>query len=69
MADRQVTIWYDAEGGFLEVTFDRRPGYYRETTNVQVMQKVGDQGRLLGFSVLRVSSARDKPLEVALRQP
>jgi len=68
MADspRQVKIWYDPEGDYLEVTFDQKPGYFRETTNDQVMEKVDEDGNLLGFSVLRVSAMKDKPLQVAL---
>jgi hypothetical protein len=30
------------------------------------MEKVDDQGNVLGFSVTRVSALRDQPLEVAL---
>jgi hypothetical protein len=61
-----VKTWYDPEGDYLEVIFDRRPGYFRETPSDQVMEKVGEQGNLLGFSVLRVSALREHPLEVAL---
>jgi hypothetical protein len=56
----------DPEGDFLEVIFDRRPGFFRETPSDQVMQKVDEQGNLLGFSVLRVSALREHPLEIAL---
>ena len=66
MADRQVKIWYDKEGDYLEVIFDRRAGYFRETANDQVMEKVDQQGNVLGFSVLRVSAVQETPLEVAL---
>lgn len=68
MADdrKRVRIWYDAEGDFLEVIFDPRPGYFRETQSDQVMEKVDEQGNVLGFSVLRVSSLRSSPLELAL---
>jgi len=66
MAERQVRIWYDAEGDFLEVIFDQKPGYFRETANDAVMEKVDEQGHVIGFSVLRVSAARQRPLEVAL---
>lgn len=66
MADRKVKIWYDREGDFLEVIFDQREGYFRETANDQVMEKVDMQGRVLGFSVLKVSSLTKAPLEVAL---
>lgn len=66
MADKRVKIWYDAEGDYLEVIFDQKAGYFRETGNDQVMEKVDVQGNVLGFSVLRVSSLKEKPLEVAL---
>ncbi len=66
MADKQVKIWYDKEGDYLEVIFDRRAGYFRETANDQVMEKVDQQGNVLGFSILRVSAVQDTPLEVAL---
>jgi uncharacterized protein YuzE len=66
MAERTLKIWYDAEGDYLEVIFDQRPGYFRETVSDQVMEKVDDHGNILGFSVLKVSAAREAPLEVAL---
>jgi uncharacterized protein YuzE len=67
MADskKHLKIWYDAEGDYLEVIFDQKAGYFRETGNDQVMEKVDDEGNVLGFSVLRVS-AMEKPLDVAL---
>ena len=66
MADRKVKIWFDREGDFLEVIFDQREGYFRETENDQVMEKVDVEGRILGFSVLRVSALTEAPLDVAL---
>jgi hypothetical protein len=66
MAERKVTIWFDPEGDYLEVIFDKKPGYFRETPIDQVMEKVDEQGNILGFSVLKVSALRQKPLEVAL---
>ncbi len=44
----------------------KKPGFFRETASDQVMQKVDDEGNLLGFSVLKVSALRRTPLEVAL---
>jgi uncharacterized protein YuzE len=64
MAEKSVK--YDQEGDFLEVIFDEKPGYFRETPNDQVMEKVDDEGNILGFSVLRVSALKDKPLALAL---
>ncbi len=54
------------EGDYLEVTFEQKPGYFRETANDHVMEKVDVEGNILGFSVLRVSALKEKPLEVAL---
>jgi uncharacterized protein YuzE len=66
MAERKVKIWYDPEGDYLEVMFDQKPGYFRETASDQVMEKVDEAGNLLGFSVLKVSTLKRAPLEVAL---
>ena len=66
MAEKRVKIWYDSEGDFLEVIFDSKPGHFRETSNDHVMEKVDDQGNILGFSVLKVSALKQVPLEVAL---
>ena len=65
-SQRHVKIWYDPEGDYLEVIFDQRAGYFRETENDQVMEKVDDEGNVLGFSVLRVSAMKEKPLDVEL---
>jgi uncharacterized protein YuzE len=68
VANRRLKIWYDREGDFLEVTFEERPGYFRETQNDQVMEKVDEQGHVIGFSIMKVSSLQSAPLEVALSQ-
>jgi hypothetical protein len=36
-----VTIWYDHEGDYLEVLFERKAGYFKETAHDAVMEKVG----------------------------
>ena len=46
--------------------FEQRAGTFRETSNPHVMEKVDEDGNVLGFSVMRVSALRDRPLEVAL---
>ena len=61
-----VKLWYDPEGDYLEVIFDKKEGYFRETKNDQVMEKIDKQGNILGFSVLRISALRKKPIEVDL---
>ena len=66
MAKKIVRVWYDREGDFLEVIFDRKAGYFRETESDQVMEKVDQKGNILGFSVMKISKLGRKPLEVAL---
>jgi len=67
MAKKIVKLWYDQEGDYLEVIFEQKEGYFRETENDQVMEKIDQEGNILGFSVLNVSKVRKKPLEVALK--
>ena len=66
MARDKVKVWYDVKGDYLEVLFDQRPGYFRETANDQVLEKVDTQGNVLGFSVQKVSAIRTQPLDVDL---
>ena len=66
MAKKNLRVWYDAEGDFLEVMFDAKPGIFRETDSDQVMEKVDEEGNVIGFSILQVSTIREKPLDVAL---
>jgi hypothetical protein len=64
-----VTIWYDHEGDYLEVLFARKAGYFRETTNDAVMEKVDAEGNLLGFSILKVSALKgEPPLSISLKR-
>ncbi len=66
MDKKVVKLWYDPEGDYLEVLFEQREGYFRETAHDQVMEKVDAEGNVLGFSVLRVSSLQRNPVEVTL---
>lgn len=66
MERKIVKLWYDPEGDYLEVIFEQKEGYFRETGNDHVMEKVDMESNILGFSVLKVSSMKEHPLEVAL---
>jgi uncharacterized protein YuzE len=59
---RRAGVWHDREADYLEVIFDQRDGYFRETANDQVMEKVDSKGRVLGFSILKVSTLTKMPL-------
>lgn len=61
-----IRVWFDAEADFLEVTLRDRPGTYHETALDQVMAKVDESGEVIGFSILKVSALKGKPLELSL---
>lgn len=66
MEQKHVKVWYDAEGDFLEVVFERKEGYFRETKDDHVMEKVDLDGNVIGFSVLKVSGLKQRLIDVAL---
>lgn len=66
MGEKQVSVWYDPEGDYLEVIFNQREGYFRETEDARVLEKVDIQGEVLGFSILGVSSLKGTPVQIAL---
>jgi uncharacterized protein YuzE len=63
-----VKVWYDAEGDYLEVIFEKKEGFFRETDNENVMEKVDPYGNILGFSVSNTRSIRNNPLEFILEK-
>ena len=66
MAKKIIKLWYDKEGDYLEVAFEKKTGFFRQTKNDAVMEKVDNKGNILGFSVLHVSKLAPKPLQVSL---
>jgi len=64
---KEVKVWYDKEGDYLEVLFERKEGYFRETEDDALMEKVDKNGNVIGFSILKVSALQDKPLSVRLK--
>jgi uncharacterized protein YuzE len=66
MAEK-VKLWFDAEADYLEVRFSDAAGYEKETGNDAVMERVDNNGNIIGFSILGVSRfTKDKPLEADL---
>ena len=67
--DKNIIVYYDKEADFLEVIFEKTEGYFKETDNDAVMEKVSLDGRVIGFSILNVSKVSGvKPLSVLLAQ-
>ena len=66
MAKKIIKLWFDKEGDYLEVAFEKKAGFFRQTKNDAVMEKIDNKGNILGFSVLNVSKLARKPLQVSL---
>jgi len=41
MERKHMKVWYDAEGDYLEVIFERKEGYFRETANWKRSTRMG----------------------------
>ena len=63
---KEIKVWYDKEGDYLEVLFEKKAGYFRETKNDAVMEKVDEGGHIIGFSILKVSALKKRPLSISL---
>ncbi len=57
---KEIKIWYDKESDYLEVLFEKKAGYFRETENDAVMEKVDKKGNVIGFSIMKVSALKGK---------
>ena len=60
--EKEIKIWYDKEGDYLEVIFEQTEGYFTETDNDAVMEKVDKNGNGIGFSILKVSALKEQKL-------
>ncbi len=62
-----VKVWFAPEGDFLEVQFKDAHGFMRPTAHEAVMERVDEQGLVLGFSILGMSRVqKGHPLEADL---
>jgi len=65
----EIKVWYDKEGDYLEVLFDKKAGYFKEAENDAVMEKVDTEGNIIGFSILKVSALKQqKPNSIGLKK-
>ncbi|MFN9174337.1 MAG: DUF2283 domain-containing protein [Synechocystis sp.] len=64
---QNIKIWFDPEADFLEVLFSDAPGSMRETDQDAILERVNQDGDIIGFSVLNVSQlSKEKPLSAKL---
>ncbi len=64
--EKKLTVYFDKEADFLEVMFEIGEGYFKGTENENVMEKVSNDGKILGFSIFNVSSFSSFPISINL---
>ena len=52
----------------LKFFLKEKKGYFRETENDAVMEKVDEAGNIIGFSILKISELKEKPLSILLKE-
>jgi uncharacterized protein YuzE len=61
-----IRVWFDPEGDLLEVLFEDRVGYFKETADDRVMVRVDMADNIIGFQILGASTFA-QPLNLSLR--
>ncbi len=63
--DETIKVWYDPEGDFLEIVLRAAPGTFEDTDLDQVMRKVDEDGRIIAYSIINVSTLKGSPFELS----
>ena len=61
----KMSIWYDKEGDFLEVTFRVAKGYMRDLGD-DIFERVDEEGKVIGFAIFNFSKRDQQTVEVPL---
>jgi hypothetical protein len=64
--EKKLIVYFDKEADFLEVIFEIGEGFFKNTENENVMEKVSIDGNILGFSIYNVSTFSVLPISVNL---
>ena len=66
---KNIKIWYDKEGDYLEIMFSDNPGFMVETDNDYIMKRIDKEGNILGYSIMGITNINeDNPLYAELLQ-
>ena len=58
---RGLSVWYDEEGDYLELTREDEPGFFVDLGD-GVFERVNEQGETIGVAVLNVSTRKEREL-------
>lgn len=57
----RLSVWFDEEGDFLEITLDHEEGFFNDLGN-GVFERVDEEGNTIGFAVLNVKAGKEHEL-------
>lgn len=65
----RLSVWFDEEGDFLEVSLNDEEGSFKDLGN-GVFERVDGDGNTIGFAILNVAkrSERELPFEAEFRR-
>lgn len=56
-----ISVWFDEEGGFLEVLSEQKEGFFKDLGN-GVFERVDEEGNTIGFAVLNVKEGKEREI-------
>ncbi|MBI5700230.1 DUF2283 domain-containing protein [Candidatus Saganbacteria bacterium] len=69
----KMKVWYDEDGDFLEIGFERKKGHFKDVGN-DIWERVTEKGKIIGFAVLNFKKRMKKsknevilPLKISLQ--
>lgn len=58
-----INVRYDEEGDFLEVSSEKKKGYFEDLGN-GIFERVDENGNTIGFAILNTKKREDKEISV-----
>ncbi len=63
----KIKVWFDEEGDFLELTFTRRKGHFREI-GPDLYERVDSKGNVVGFAIFNFLKHPRKTVEIPFKE-
>ncbi len=58
-----INVRYDEEGDFLEVTSEKKKGFYKDLGN-GIFERVNENGNTIGFAILNTKKRDEKEITI-----
>jgi hypothetical protein len=62
---KKMSVWFDREGDFLEFTFSRKKGSFKEVGD-GVYERVDKDGNVLGYAVFNFLKRKSKKITISI---